>query len=340
MDAQRALLDQLMGQERNVEVEKRKGLRRRFSDDDIDKFYLCGCSPYELFKNTKSDLGENPKVIDEGCKAEWDALSQEEKDKYGYEYDTWQFLEKLVVDVDRKIWKNRQRTGDPGIDAYRDDAHRVLDIDDSILEMLHQVEQYASQGEIERAMQLQTQINVNFQLRSDLLKVPESQKKLLVCPVSGNLVSSADNDDRLRCHFVGKQYKGWKRIRAFLKKYRENPPPQATGSKRKEDLKPEPRDRKRQRSRSPRYNRSRSNERSHVRGRDRERNRGRDRDRERERDRDRTRDRDRDRDRHRSRERYRERSRKSRRRSRSRDRSRDRDYGRSRDRDRGSHRRR
>lgn len=326
MDAQRALLDQLMGQERNVQVDKRKGLRRKFSDEDIDKFYLCGCSPYELFKNTKSDLGENPKVINEGCKAEWDALSQEEKDKYGYEYDTWKFLEKLVVDVDRKIWKNKQRIGDPGIDSYREDAQKILDIEDSMLELLGHVEQYANQGEIERAMQLQTQVYVNHKLRSDILKVPDSQKKLLVCPVSGNLVSSADNDDRLRCHFVGKQYKGWKLIRAFLKRYRENPPPQAATGSRRDDPKSDKRDRKRQRSRSPRYRRSRSGERSRHRGRDRDRDRGRDW------DRDRDRDRDRGRDRRRSRDRYRERSRKSRRRSRSRDRDSRRSRERGRDR--------
>jgi hypothetical protein len=31
-------------------------------DNEIDKYWLCGCSPYILFKNSKSDLGKlNPK---------------------------------------------------------------------------------------------------------------------------------------------------------------------------------------------------------------------------------------------------------------------------------------
>lgn len=42
MDETRALLDQLMGRERDVPVDKRTNRVRRFSDDDICKPYLCG----------------------------------------------------------------------------------------------------------------------------------------------------------------------------------------------------------------------------------------------------------------------------------------------------------
>lgn len=42
MDETRALLDQLMGRERDVPVAKRTNRKRRYYDDDICKFYLCG----------------------------------------------------------------------------------------------------------------------------------------------------------------------------------------------------------------------------------------------------------------------------------------------------------
>lgn len=98
MDMTRALLDELMGKERDVPLEKRSNRERRFDDDDVGvphvpqphppclfsrsptarrpsltvllvaprccgwiqvcKHDLCGLCPYSLFKNTRSDLGE------------------------------------------------------------------------------------------------------------------------------------------------------------------------------------------------------------------------------------------------------------------------------------------
>ena len=46
----------------------------------VDKAYLCGFSPYDVLKDTKSDLGPNPCPIqDTKIREEWNALSQEEK---------------------------------------------------------------------------------------------------------------------------------------------------------------------------------------------------------------------------------------------------------------------
>jgi len=42
MDEARALLEQLMGRERDVPVGKRLNRKRRVSDEDICKPYLCG----------------------------------------------------------------------------------------------------------------------------------------------------------------------------------------------------------------------------------------------------------------------------------------------------------
>eukprot|EP00954_Amorphochlora_amoebiformis_P022913 1356678-Amorphochlora_amoeboformis.AAC.2 len=56
-------------------------MQRHFWDDDVCKYFLVGLCPYDLFKNTKSDLGEYDKVFDLRAKSEYDALPQEEKDK-------------------------------------------------------------------------------------------------------------------------------------------------------------------------------------------------------------------------------------------------------------------
>ena len=57
VDAMRAMLDELMGKERDVPLEERTGRGLRFYDPEICKYALAGLCPYGLFKNTKSDLG-------------------------------------------------------------------------------------------------------------------------------------------------------------------------------------------------------------------------------------------------------------------------------------------
>lgn len=60
VDATRALLDELMGKERNVPLDLRTGQSLKFSDPEVCKYALAGLCPYGLFKNTKSDLGAFP----------------------------------------------------------------------------------------------------------------------------------------------------------------------------------------------------------------------------------------------------------------------------------------
>lgn len=39
--------------------------------------------------------------------------------------------------------------------------------------------------------------------------------------VAGNILSTAENEERIRCHFQGKQYLGWKAVRDKLKELKE-----------------------------------------------------------------------------------------------------------------------
>merc|ERR1719446_286535 len=86
-----------------------------FDDPEVDTGFLCGCSAYELLKGTKSetmpqlDRGGFLKDRSESLKARWDELPQEEKDKYGFEYDLMQFLQTLVDEQDRRIAKAKER---------------------------------------------------------------------------------------------------------------------------------------------------------------------------------------------------------------------------------------
>ena len=59
VDAMRAMLDELMGKERNLPPEERTGKGISYKDAEICKYALAGLCPYGLFKNTKSDLGRH-----------------------------------------------------------------------------------------------------------------------------------------------------------------------------------------------------------------------------------------------------------------------------------------
>ena len=62
MDA-KALLDELMGKERNVPLAERSNRRMRYDDPSVCKYDLGGLCPHRLFKNTKSDLGASVHLL-------------------------------------------------------------------------------------------------------------------------------------------------------------------------------------------------------------------------------------------------------------------------------------
>lgn len=65
VEAQRALLDELMGAARNLTEEEKKGYREiRWDDREVCGFYMVRFCPHDLFVNTKSDLGPCPRVHD------------------------------------------------------------------------------------------------------------------------------------------------------------------------------------------------------------------------------------------------------------------------------------
>jgi hypothetical protein len=58
VDAFRNMLDELMGKERDVPLDKRQNKPLEFDDPAVCKYELVALCPNRLFRNTKSDLGE------------------------------------------------------------------------------------------------------------------------------------------------------------------------------------------------------------------------------------------------------------------------------------------
>ncbi len=58
VDAVRAMLDELMGKERDVPLSHRSSKKIDYTDPSVCKYALVACCPNQLFINTKSALGE------------------------------------------------------------------------------------------------------------------------------------------------------------------------------------------------------------------------------------------------------------------------------------------
>ena len=211
----RALLDQLMGAERDVAEEEKTGKGIMFHDDQVCKYHLCGINLMELFRNTKSDLvsrwGPYHRKPVPGCKEQWEALSQAEKDKYGYEYDLMQKLAELVRECDRKVSRGRARVAEQerelasyGTADDKEEEQKVMT--EKCEELNTQAEAAGEEGDVEKAMGLMEQAKaLKTQLEQMKLVAEQAEKeakkydkKLVLCEVTGNFLSSTDSDERVR----------------------------------------------------------------------------------------------------------------------------------------------
>ena len=234
----RAMLDALMGAERDVRLEERTGRTKQFSDEDVCKYALCGICPYDIFKGTKSDLGgcSFPRCGDEAvrreCLAQWDGLSQEEKDEHGYEYDLMVLLDDLVDGLERKIKTMRQRMDADeranemlyGKNEDHEEERKVMLT--KIEELNAEAEAAGDEGDVEKAMALMEQTKaLKEQADAKTAEIEKNQrregaeKKLRVCDVCGVKIelNPINNEERVQAHYSGKQYKGWLAIRNRLK---------------------------------------------------------------------------------------------------------------------------
>jgi len=120
------MLDALMGTDRDASlpsgaaVSHRPGggegnwnsrkTKRSCYDSDICPLYCAwGVDMYELFTNTKSDLGPNPYVVQADAREEFMSLPDHEKERLGYEHMLHRKLGDLVRGCDRVVARNRDK---------------------------------------------------------------------------------------------------------------------------------------------------------------------------------------------------------------------------------------
>jgi len=79
-------------------------------DRDVDPLYCAwGVDVYELFVNTKSDIGPNPYTPDAAARAEYLALPPREKREMGFEHRLFSKVQELVQICDRTVHRNQEK---------------------------------------------------------------------------------------------------------------------------------------------------------------------------------------------------------------------------------------
>lgn len=192
----KALLDQLMGGDRDTPLPPGAALphkngqaggsgdalllpgKRHKScyDKDICALYCAwGVDVYDLFVNTKSDIGPNPNTADDAARKEFLSLPQHEQERMGFEHFLFNKLGELVQQCDRTVSRNNEKLNK---ELQRQSQKRggqdyVIDVDDAAVEQLCRnqimVEHLTSQVEVAlmRLGQLrQTEGSLSMQLEA------------------------------------------------------------------------------------------------------------------------------------------------------------------------------
>jgi len=297
MDSTRALLDQLMGKDRNLTAEERPKRRKRWDDEDVCPYYLNGFCPHDLFTNTKSDLGPCPKEHNNNLKQLFSAESYEKRQRCQTKY--LRYLKELAGEIDRKIERGQERLNlkveiDKNDPEIKEREKKVQELNENISTLLAQMEELGDEGKVDESQALLKLVENLRKEKKDLEEKPfvnnpwagdpTQEKRMQVCPTCAAFLVIGDAEQRVQAHLNGKQHVGYKMIRDKIEEIEKEREEHGEKRETKEveseksdgtasDEKPKPKEKEksksRDRSRERRRRRSRSRSRSGSRSRSR-----------------------------------------------------------------------
>ncbi|XP_019465290.1 PREDICTED: luc7-like protein 3 [Lupinus angustifolius] len=182
MDAQRALLDELMGAARNLTDEERKGYKEvNWDDKEVCGSYMVRFCPHDLFVNTRSDLGPCPRIHDQKLKESFEKSPRHDAFVPKFEAELAQFCEKLVMDLDRRVKRGRERLAQevepappPPLTAEKSEQLSVLE--EKIKNLLEQVESLGEAGKVDEAEALMRKVET---LNAEKTALTQPQNRLI-----------------------------------------------------------------------------------------------------------------------------------------------------------------
>ncbi|XP_031268054.1 luc7-like protein 3 [Pistacia vera] len=302
MDAQRALLDELMGAARNLTEEEKKGYKEvKWDDKEVCAFYMVRFCPHDLFVNTRSDLGPCPRIHDPKLKESFEKSTRHDAYVPKFEAELAQFCEKLVMDLDRRVRRGRERLSQevepaPPVPVPEEKSEQLSVLEEKIKNLLEQVEALGEAGKVDEAEALMRKVELLNIEKTALTQQPQNEKllmmaqekKMALCEICGSFLVANDAAERTQSHITGKQHIGYGMVRDFITEYKTAKEKAREEERLVREKEAEERRKQREKEYESRKRRSDSGDRDRYRDRDR------DRERERYRERDRNHERSRE----------------------------------------------
>lgn len=225
----RAMLDQLMGTQRNGNDEDDEN-QTHFTDPAVCKSFLLACCPHDILSGTRMDLGSCPKVHALALRADYENALRRGKD-YDYDVDAMEHLDNFIADCDRRTEQAKKRLAETQEELSAEASAKasiVNELGEQIGVTLAKAEELGAQGQVEDSMKMleeveelkKKKIEAETEYRSSMPASSYQQQKLRVCEVCSAYLGIHDNDRRLADHFGGKLHLGFIEIREKLENLR------------------------------------------------------------------------------------------------------------------------
>ncbi|KAG5228558.1 luc7 protein [Salix suchowensis] len=224
MDLQRAMLDELMGADRNLTEEERKDYKEiTWDSKEVCAYYMARFCPHDLFVNTKSDIGPCDRVHDPKLKESFEKSPRHDVNLAKFEAELAQRCEKLRG-------RERLAQGDepmPPPPLSADKSERLSVVEEKIKNLLVQVEALGEVGKVDEAQALMKKVDelnaekALIQCQNDKVLVVPQEKKMALCEICGSFLVANDVAERTQSHITGKQHIGYGMVRDYIAEYKE-----------------------------------------------------------------------------------------------------------------------
>lgn len=234
MQNHRALLDKLMGRDRNMDDDEREENRRnhmfkRWDDEKICPYYLCGLCPHDLFFNTKCDLGKCQ--LDHDDNAYYDFSRQRSETKQEIEKEAFDFYKSMMKRVENWIKYTNQRIEKAQDDVEIDEQEYLEErrqlVKDEITKQKgliknteKEIKRLGETGQIDLAKNL---VLLSEKMKTQLERLNEAQiykTTFLACEVCGGQTIHKGTKLRQELHTQGRRHQGFLKIRERIEAMR------------------------------------------------------------------------------------------------------------------------
>ncbi|KAJ3026197.1 UNVERIFIED_CONTAM: hypothetical protein HDU68_006071 [Siphonaria sp. JEL0065] len=217
MDFQRKLLEELMN--------PLLGTTKTYTDPQMCPYMLaCGFCPYDLFTNTKCDIGLcDKKIHDEKLVKAYQGSP--DRYKLGHEQTFYSLCSRLISDMDRIIRRQKDKVSqqDDGYAQQEDTLgdekeERLAMIEGQAKEYLVQMQELGEKGLVDRALDLWGTVEL-LKMNMEAIKNSVNNRRLVICDICSATLVYNDSTQRMQDHITGKQHVGYKKLREWAKEW-------------------------------------------------------------------------------------------------------------------------